>query len=533
MLQAFRRALPSLSWAGLCLTASAVTVRIDNPHGGILTRVARVDSVQLQGRSPERALAPGDTTVHRNSDLIVVRVNPPDNARIDVELELPYGADLQARTKGGAIAVEGLVRRAELLTETGDVTLAVPWDATRLEFQSRDEPREFLTPRDVKLSILRPGPDLPPLAVWGIRDRLPDLKITFGRITVNALSPGRVVIENRPIPEDSPIKLPWQAPAVADRLIASQGRSPSRPRPARPVPEKSGERNPVVEGGIPRFTSNVRMVSLSAAVVERDGRPVTGLKPEDFEVIEDGTPQRVALAGSEEVPFNLALLLDLSGSTRRERDAMKAAASRFIGIARPHDRVAAYALVSNFFVEVAPLSSDRQRLAGLIEAIPDVSGGTPLYDLIALSYGHEFEKLPAERNALIVISDGIDNQVYGTGAPSEISFKRLLQAAGSMNLLVYPVFLDPFTKVPAPGWAARAKRNLQALADVTGGRLFVARSLLDLEPVYPQVAEELRSVYTVAYYPGNQVFDGSWRTVELRVKRPGVRVRTRTGYYAR
>jgi len=78
-----------------------------------------------------------------------------------------------------------------------------------------------------------------------------------------------------------------------------------------------------------------------------------------------------------------------------------------------------------------------------------------------------------------------------------------------------------------------ARRRMQQLADTSGGRLFTAGPTFSMEPVYPLVAEELRHVYTVAYYPRNQDFDGRWRRVLVRVKRPGVTFRTREGYYAR
>jgi Ca-activated chloride channel family protein len=74
---------------------------------------------------------------------------------------------------------------------------------------------------------------------------------------------------------------------------------------------------------------------------------------------------------------------------------------------------------------------------------------------------------------------------------------------------------------------------MQDLADASGGRLFPAESISDLDAVFPQVAQELRSVYTVAYYPENQNFDGAWRSVQVKVKRPGVEVSARPGYYAR
>ncbi len=212
---------------------------------------------------------------------------------------------------------------------------------------------------------------------------------------------------------------------------------------------------------------------------------------------------------------------------------MKTAATEFVGIARQHDRVALYVLARDMFHVVSPLTADRELLKAGIEAIPDVAGTTPLYDTVLLAYAQELRQRPAERNALIVISDGVDNQIHGTGVASSVSFKKLRKATEGSHALIYPIFLDPFTVAPPPNWSRKAKKQIEELATATGGRLFTARSVHDLDPVYPMVAEELRSVYSVAYSPKNQNFDGSWRQVQVRVKRPGAKVRTRTGYFAR
>jgi len=464
-------------------------------------------------------------------------VKPDDGARIDIDVELPNGIWFQCKTTSGAISLKGLIYRADLVTETGDIFLAAPWKATRIEFVSQKAPRVLTTPDSVKFSRHKTAgqADSPPR--WSLRDKLSDTHITYSRIRVRANSPRKLILDDIPIPEDSPVKLPWQAPEILAELTAvRKAARSSRKRNSKPAPPGEtgqGTGPETIEGGIPRFSSEVRLVNLTAAVFDAEGHPITGLQREDFEVLEDDEPQKLTFTGSEEVPFNLVLLLDLSGSTRRDRPAMKEAAKRFIAIARPHDRVAAYALANNVFHVISPLTDDRARLRELIENIPQVSGGTPLYDAIVLAYAQELRKKETERNAMIVISDGIDNQIHQTGAASKSSFKKLRQAAEVMNVLIYPIFLDPFTAIPPPRWARKAKKNMQALADTTGGRLFVARSVHDLDPVYPQVAEELRSVYTLAYYPKNQHFDGSWRRIQVRVKRPGARVRTRMGYFAR
>jgi len=212
---------------------------------------------------------------------------------------------------------------------------------------------------------------------------------------------------------------------------------------------------------------------------------------------------------------------------------MKEAVRRFIGITQPHDRVAAYALANGQFHVISTLTTDRTELLAAIEALPAVSGGTPLFDAIVLSYAEEFRQRPNERNALIVISDGVDNQIEGLRTPSKVSYRKLKRAAAEINALIYPVFLNPFDLVPPPPARLRARDALRGLADASGGRLFNAHSLNDLEPVYPLVADELRSVYTVAYYPKNQKFDGRWRSVQVRLKQREAKLRTRSGYVAR
>ena len=101
--------------------------------------------------------------------------------------------------------------------------------------------------------------------------------------------------------------------------------------------------------GVARFSSDVRLVDLTVAVLDDEGRPLTDLGPEDFEVLEDGEPQEVKVLGDTEAPFNLALLLDCSTSTLTKRGAIVRAAKQFVSIARPRDRVAVYAVSDTYF----------------------------------------------------------------------------------------------------------------------------------------------------------------------------------------
>ncbi|MCW5978439.1 MAG: VWA domain-containing protein [Bryobacteraceae bacterium] len=514
--------------AALCVcaarTAPALTVTVENEGGSISVRVVDAGRITVNRSSPQREATTDDVAIIRQGDVVLVRANPPDGAPIDIEVQMPYRVPLQAQTTTGAISVEGLIPHVRLATRSGDIRLTMPWEATRLSIEAANAPANVQLPEGIRFSRREtPGR-------WRLNDRLPDMKITYGLVEVRAEAPGSLTLARAAIPDDSPVKLPWLAAPILDGLLPGRRGQTVAPQTASDDANSGGVA--ATDERMPVFTSSVRLVNLTAAINNNDGHPIKDLKPEDFEVLEDNVPQTVTFAGSEDVPFNLALLLDLSGSTQRDRAAMKEAAKRFVDITRRHDRVAAYALANNIFQVMAPLTEDRKELEELIDAIPDISGGSPIYDSIVLAYAQEFRQRPSERNALVIISDGVDNQLQGVGAPSKVNYNKLARAAEGMNMAIYPVFLDPFTRVPPPAWARRARERMSWLAQVSGGRLFPAQSIQDLESVYPQVAEELRSVYTIAYYPRNQDFDGSWRRVQIKVKRPGAKVRSRTGYFA-
>ena len=535
------RAEPRHRWLAAVVLALAVaprlavgaTVRVDNPAGNVSFHVTASGKLDMKPSSPDRAVRQGDLKIGRQESVLVVECDPDDGARIDLEVNVPYGFLVQARTTTGTIELDGIVPRADLVTESGDIELRSDWEVMRLQVSADRAPRELVTSLDLKL---RENPKTKEgESTWRASDKGSDSQIFYGRVFVKAEEPGRLTIENRPFPTDAPFRVHWQAETVVEDLL-------SAPKKRRPLPragQKQSTRSEIasaltVEDDEVLFRSDVRMVNLPVSVFDASDRPLSGLTAGEFEVFEDGVPQEVASLDAGEAPFNLVLLLDLSGSTRENRAAMKQAAQGFIKAAGPGDRVAAYALAREMLHVVSPLTADREMLAKKIEALPEVSGGTPLYDVIALAYDQELRGRENERNALIVISDGVDNSIYGRLTPSRLSFSRLERAAQEMNALIYPVLLEAAPgERKQPGWARRAGERMKRLAEVTGGRLFPAASLEDLEPVYAEVAAELRSVYGIAYYPENQDFDGAWREVTVRAKRPGARVRFRDGYYAR
>ena len=528
-------------------------IRVINPTGRTVVTVVR-GPVGMVTDSRDRALKQGDVVVIQEPGRTTIECRAAD-ARVELEINLPYGFGLEAESESGDIAVKGMPLSAKLATKTGGVSVTTPWKAVRLDARFSREPASLTLPPEGLLERSVPAEGAG-LAIAGTQA---EHQNTYGRIEIRAEAPQRVVLGDMPVPPDSLVKMPWQAPEILRSILASE-RAEEPPPNAPSLRAATGLAPDAV-----RFSSEVRMVSLSVSVMDESGMPVTDLDDAGFEILEDGVPQDVALATSGDAPFNLAVLLDMSASTIEDRAGMKTVARQFVSAARPEDKIAVYTLGDEVFSVQSFLNSNRDDLAQRLDALPRTSGGSPLYDAIVLAYNEELHKKAGQRNALLIISDGVDNQLtplsYApsakrkkrTGkrwieyeeraaaarrrlmaAASATGFEDLRQAAGQIDTLIYPFLVRQGpggTRVQGPTEQA-ARSNMEALAAASGGRVFYATAGAGTDP-FREVTEELRSVYSLAYYPKNQTFEGQWRKVEVRVKRPGVVVRTRDGYSAR
>ena len=529
-------------------------IRIVNPRGQTAVTVVR-GPMELVTDSPDRALKPGDVIVIQEQNRTTVECRAAD-ARVNLELNLPYGFGIEAESESGDIVVDGMTISAKLTTDTGGISVTAPWKAMRLDARAAQEPASVRLPPSDLLdgSLSTQG------AGFTVTDKQGDHENTYGRVEVRANAPSRMVFRDMEVPHDSVVKMPWQAPGILEDILKGD---PLEDRPGNaPSLRRAGDLAPDAV----RFSSDVRMVNLFVSITSESGTPVTDLAESSFEVFEDGVPQELATVTSGDAPFNLAVLLDMSASTIEDRAGMKLVARRFVEAARPEDSIAVYTLGNELFTVAAPLGSDREILAQRVDALPPMAGGSPLYDAIVLAYNEELRRRAGQRNALLIVSDGVDNQLAALAsapasekkrtrkgkrwieyreraaearkallaAASNVEFEDLRQAAGQIETLIYPFLVshgESRRRFRQPVEEA-SRANMEALAEASGGRVFFAAADDGLDP-FREVTQELRSVYTVAYYPKNQTFDGDWRKVEVRVKRPGVVVRTRQGYRAR
>lgn len=281
------------------------------------------------------------------------------------------------------------------------------------------------------------------------------------------------------------------------------------------------------------------LVDLRVSVVRRDPlNPVAELKQSDFLILEDGKPQEISFFAGESDPFDLILLLDLSGSTAKKLKLVRSSTERFVEATRPIDRVAIVTFTDVPEV-VSPLTLDREALKKSIKKITEPSGGTNFWDSLRFVLDSPATN-GMRRRAVVVMTDGVDNALPGIfGDGSRTSFAELLELVRASDVIVFPVYLDTEKeeikrhRSPASAYAT-ARENLSQLAEVGGTIVYTARELKDLDRVYDQVIKDLGTVYSLGYRSNNKSRDGKWRSVTVQViGQPQVSARTKRGYYGR
>lgn len=262
------------------------------------------------------------------------------------------------------------------------------------------------------------------------------------------------------------------------------------------------------------------------------------LEQKDFAVFENGVPQEISFFASVDTPFDLVLLLDLSGSTSDKIGLIRKSAKRFVAAARPVDRIAIFTFSSEI-VTVSRFTNDHNALKKSIDDIEDPFGGTNFWDALRFVLEHVVTQSRFEnrRSAVVVMTDGIDNALPGVdGDGSLTSFEDLLKIVQRSDTIVLPTYLDTEKEMDKRGKLkeayALARPQLAMLAAESGNEIYRARKLKDLEGVYEQVIRDLSTVYSIGYRPANRLRDGSWRAVSVQlIGHPELAARTRRGYY--
>jgi Ca-activated chloride channel homolog len=358
------------------------------------------------------------------------------------------------------------------------------------------------------------------------------------------------------------------------------------PPPATTKDGKGSSSSGVVADDDEVIRVDTQLIDVPIIVTDKTGKPLLNLKQSNFVVYEDGKPQKISDFSATVAPFEVALLLDTSGSTRADLPLIQRAAENFIASLRPGDRVAIIAFEtgtvggrrSAVSRVLAKLTDDRARLSEALKRV-QVSNGTPYYDSLLQVTDEVFREPPREevrgRRALVALTDGVDS----TSLAGFDEVREKLQQAGVTSYFVQVdtreyfeegllADCDSATKFSVAqirryyrqfGANARIEKTfefcrlgdfeklaiskklyeladaeMQSLAKASGGKVFPVADLTEARLAFKKVADEIGTKYSLGYYSSNEKRDGTYRKIKIELKGvpAGAQIRAREGYTA-
>lgn len=490
-------------------------VRIENQFGAIVASVWNEKYVSVA------AMLEGSTTFKRSPIVIDnrgeflsisvmrTRLDPP--VSIGLIVKLPSGVHAEINTGSGTINISGLPASASLRSASGDI---------RAELQSPFN--ADINARSVA-GVIRSSLDAPLSGA--------------GHVLQTRLGTGENVLT---ISTDSGVihlDLGERRIELATQTEPPRLSNSEAPTGGAGTPASGAATEEISEGDIIRVDSQLTTVNVS--VVDRNtSRGVTGLTQAEFNLLEDGVEQEIVQFESSLAPFDLILLIDLSGSTRDKVKLIRAAALRFVGAARPSDRIAIIAFAGQATL-ISPLTLDRVLLRQRVNAIDTVSGDTKVYDATEYALKQVGPRaINSRRTAVVLMSDGLDGAMEGVqGDGSKLSYADLVSQVREFDGVLYTMWLNTEYEAMSPLDTQpeafdQGHKRMKEMAEAGGGVFYEVDRLEDLAGAYERVVADLGTVYSLAYRPSNKTRDGKWRAIRVNVARPAAVARGKHGYYA-
>jgi Ca-activated chloride channel family protein len=269
-------------------------------------------------------------------------------------------------------------------------------------------------------------------------------------------------------------------------------------------------------------------VNVFTTVTDSSGAPVSALKQDDFQILEDGVPQKIAMFHREsELPLSIVIAVDTSLSTRADQKLELESARRFAhAILRPIDGVSLFEF-SEIVDQLTPFTSDLRVIDRGISRVR-TGAATALYDTLYLGADALMER--RGRKVMVIITDGGDTV-------SKTSYQEAVREAEQAEVIVYSIIVVPIEN--SAGRDIGGEHALIQLSRDTGGKYFYASGLEQLDAAFRQISDELRTQYLIAYYPVQRLSSSEFRRIEIKVnpvatddtKPAGLVVRHRSGYY--
>ncbi|HWP56145.1 MAG TPA: VWA domain-containing protein [Pyrinomonadaceae bacterium] len=526
----------------------------------------------LQATSAGAPVEPSDITISGNQ--IVVRERPQ---RIDLTVRVARRSRVRIESDSGMVDIIGDFDAAEVSTVTGTIHADVPLEALKFKFAWESSRPRFMS--DVELPRVKEGR----AGAFSISGELgPDVKRkkekkkkepkssepgeTDGNESTENNGDGsdKSAVEKPPEKQElvhlnfttqrgvillnidptmAPNDLRERPLTEAAKAIVRSGDGPLRDAIRKLSPKWFGDyartlpapqREPsLVEGRKPgEMVTAVapQLMRVNASVTDRNGRAIAGMRDADFVVYEDGSERRIVNVTPASEPFNLVLMLDVSGSVEERIDFIRKAARDFLRTASPQDRISIISFNEDIRV-ISNFTTDRSLLSKRLDEL-DAGGSTALYDALGYTLVDTLKPLRGERTAVVIMSDGDDNKSF-------VPFPAILEAVIESGALIYPLYvpsgLIPEASVPKPSLTvdpmrskyltitSRAAQEGEKLASVSGGLFYPIKRLEDLQKAYDDVVAQMRTAYTITY---SSTANGTGqRRVRVRTNRDGASVR--------
>jgi VWFA-related protein len=493
--------------------------------------------VTVEAKSAGTAIDPEDVKVEVKGGDLLIDVRPRgEKNRIDLVVTIPTRSKVAVEGQAGAVDVIGSVESAVVKTDTGTIHADVPLEALKFNFVWEASRPRYMS--DVELPKIQEKAG----GMFKLSGRLGEKKAPKEELVALDFRTQRGVVLLNVDPEMAPSDLRARPLTEAARAIVRSGDSQLVEAIRKVSPKMFGdyaktlpppEKEPELQRRTPpgKIVSSVapQLMRFNASVTDRNGRAIGGMRETDFTVWENGIERRVTSVAPANEPFNLVLLLDVSGSVEERMDFIRKAARDFLRTTSPQDRISIISFRDDIQV-ISDFSTDRQMLSRKLDEI-DAGGGTALYDALGYVLSEPLRQLRGERTAIVVMSDGDDNKSF-------LPFPAILEALSESGALVYPLYvpsgLIPESSVPKPEitidplrtryltLTTRAEEEGRKLAAASGGIYYPIHRLEDLQQAYEDVVAQLRSAYTITY-ASNSV--SSSPRVRVRTNRDGASIR--------
>lgn len=553
------------------------TLTIKNRDGrvSVITSANQKDKAIVQATSPGAPVDSGDVNISGGE--ISVRERRAQD-RIDLTIYVPERTRVKIESESGMVDVIGDLALAEVATNTGTIHADVPLDAVKFKFLWQASHPRFLS--DVELPRIKEGKagtfsisgTLGPDAKKGKKKKekteatvdaaesptpepadstvadgsteQKDSKKEFPKdklVQLNLTTQRGVILLNVD-PSMAPNDLRERPLTAAAKAIVRSGDGPLSDAIRKVSPRLFGDyaknlppprEQPALVSLRPpgEIATSVapQIVRVNASVTDRNGRAIPGMRDSDFSVYEDGAERKVMNVTPATEPFNLVLLLDVSGSVEERIDFIRKAARDFLNTASPQDRISIIAFHDDIKI-ISDFTTDRRLLSQKLDEL-DAGGATALYDALAYTLVDTLKPLRGERTAIVIMSDGDDNKSF-------VPFPAILEATIESGALIYPLYvpsgLIPEASVPQPSITAdpmrskyltittRAAQEGQRLADVSGGVFYSIKRIEDLQKAYDDVVAQLRTSYTITY---SSEANASHHRLRVRTNRADASVR--------